>query len=602
MAIIYSYPEKTTPAGGDFLVITDSEQTAPNKNRTKSLTVDNLANYVVTSTSGITGSGTLNTIAMFTPDGQSIGDSLITQAPLGQAITVNTNLFVSDDFNVTGSAEVNSNLTVAGNVNINTLNDGYLPFANYSGSGTLEDSQLQQSTQLSNGLYQMKFRNADRFIIDKPSSVTSGDPEYLIQQDGNFKVSFGWDDDGGGFGYIYNWAGNGLRLGAAGQNPQLELDTAAPKIISHTDHEFEEAILDVNGLAGTNGQVLSSTGTSVEWVDNTATGTVTGTGTTNTIPIWTDGPNSVLGDSSISFDPITERVIIEGTSNTTQDLLVSGIDARIAISSNTAGDANIEFIPNVTSNHAAVFELTDTDFNRHFLWEENGNEIMRLNANNGCLGLGVTNPTSKLHVNSTTAFRAEIGAGQTYFQLFYAAGTGYINTGTSGGTINLGAPAGNITNLYVQGFVQPQNGIKDVNNSIGTIGQVLTCAGTGVAWDDATDVVSGAIAKLIPFQVTASAGGSSTYSADNNIVEIGWTGGNGTYVLNIPSAATIPYRNIRFVTNSTFPNGASDKVEITAQPGETIDGAAFFEISKTYEGVSLWSNGTEWIVIQAKAH
>jgi len=79
MAIIYSYPQKTTPAGNDFLVITDSEQPAPNKNRTKSLTVDNLANYVVTSTSGITGSGTLNTIAMFTPDGQSIGDSFITQ-------------------------------------------------------------------------------------------------------------------------------------------------------------------------------------------------------------------------------------------------------------------------------------------------------------------------------------------------------------------------------------------------------------------------------------------------------------------------------------------------------------------------------------------
>lgn len=114
MAIIYSYPQKTTPAGNDFLVITDSEQPAPNKNRTKSLTVDNLANYVVTSTSGITGSGTLNTIAMFTPDGQSIGDSVITQAPLGQAITVNTGLDVVEDLNVTGTIETSSNLLVNG--------------------------------------------------------------------------------------------------------------------------------------------------------------------------------------------------------------------------------------------------------------------------------------------------------------------------------------------------------------------------------------------------------------------------------------------------------------------------------------------------------
>ena len=150
--------------------------------------------------------------------------------------------------------------------------------------------------------------------------------------------------------------------------------------------------------------------------------------------------------------------------------------------------------------------------------------------------------------------------------------------------------------------VNIESQLYDASNSPGTNGQILTSTVSGVAWDDATDVVSGAIAKLIPFQVTASPGGSSTYSANNNIVEIGWTVGNGTYVLNIPSAATIPYRNIRFVTNSTFPNGASDKVQITAQAGETIDGAAFFEISKQYEGVSIWSNGTEWIVIQAKAH
>lgn len=96
MAIIYSYPEKTTPAGGDFLVITDSEQPAPNKNRTKSLTVDNLADYVVTSTSGITGSGTLNTIAMFTPNGQAIGDSIITQDSGATSVTVAGSLTAGD--------------------------------------------------------------------------------------------------------------------------------------------------------------------------------------------------------------------------------------------------------------------------------------------------------------------------------------------------------------------------------------------------------------------------------------------------------------------------------------------------------------------------
>jgi hypothetical protein len=160
--------------------------------------------------------------------------------------------------------------------------------------------------------------------------------------------------------------------------------------------------------------------------------------------------------------------------------------------------------------------------------------------------------------------------------------------------------------IIVEGTLELQGPVKDHSANLpSSAGQILVGEASGnVAWTDSTDIVSGAVAKLIPFQVTALAGGSSTYSANNNIVELSWdnVNGNGVYVLTIPSATTIPYRNIRFVTNSTFPNGASDKVEITAQVGETIDGAAFFEISKQYEGVSLWSNGTEWIVIQAKAH
>lgn len=333
MAIIYSYPEKTTPAGGDFLVITDSEQPAPNKNRTKSLTIDNLASYVTTSTSGITGSGTLNTIAMFTPNGQAIGDSIITQNALGQAITITGDVSITED------------------------------------------------TTLSNG--------------------------------------------------------NALR--------------------------------------------------------------------------WTSGD-----------------VRIEGT---------------------TAGD-NIKFY------------VANT-------------EILKL-AQSGTLAT----ITGNLNV------------------------TGSIETSSSLTVQSLSTFNGNV--LVDGDYLEIQCPIKDSSANLpSSAGQILVGdAGGNVTWTDSTDIVSGAVAKLIPFQITALAGGSSTYSANNNIVEFSWdnVNGNGTYVLTIPSAATIPYRNIRFVTNSTFPNGASDKVEITAQSGETIDGAAFFEISKQYEGVSLWSNGTEWIVIQAKAH
>ena len=281
MAIIYSYPEKTTPAGGDFLVITDSEQPAPNKNRTKSLTVDNLADYIITSVSGITGSGTLNTIAMFTPDGQKIGDSGITQSS----------------------------------------------------------------------------------------------PEII-------KI------------------GTGIAGGAS---------------------VLETNLLTCNIISGAN--------------------------------LLTIQGNSIIGNEATDILQIT----------------------------------------------SSVSDYTGTA--------------------------------------STTA------------------------------------------------------------------GQVLVSnASSQLEWDDATDVVSGAVAKLIPYATTATPGGSETYTALNNIVKIGWSGGNGTYVINLPSATAIPYRVIRFVTNGTYPGGGAHKVRFTATGGETIDGAAFFETSKVYEGIAVWSTGTEWVIIQAKAH
>jgi len=288
MAIIYSYPEKTTPAGGDFLVITDSEQPAPKKNRTKSLTIDNLASYISTSIGGITGGGTLNTIAMFTPDGQKVGDSKITQQAIGAGVTVNTNLIVTDDTSIQG----------------NLLTDS----------------------------------------------------------------------------------------------------------------------LEVSDDSSFNGEAIFG------------------------------------GDIEVT------------------------------------GDATFE---------------------------------------------------SEITINGP---------------------------------------------LY------------DQSGSTGAAGQLLTSTSQGVDWDDAADIVSGAVAKLIPYVTTATPGGSETYTALNNIVKIGWSGGNGIYVINLPSATAIPYRNVRFVTNGTYPGGGAHKLRFTPPVGETIDGNAYFEISKAYEGISIWSTGTEWVVIQAKAH
>ncbi len=112
-------------------------------------------------------------------------------------------------------------------------------------------------------------------------------------------------------------------------------------------------------------------------------------------------------------------------------------------------------------------------------------------------------------------------------------------------------------------------------------------------------ILNNSITRIIPYFLQASASGSSDYDTAYNMVDIDWVGSAGTYVLNIPSAVANPYRVIRVSNNATV--GAQDKVHVTPPLGETIDGAAFYNIQKPFNGISTWSDGTRWIVIQAKS-
>ena len=145
------------------------------------------------------------------------------------------------------------------------------------------------------------------------------------------------------------------------------------------------------------------------------------------------------------------------------------------------------------------------------------------------------------------------------------------------------------------GSVSVNEQLFDGDGSVGTAGQVLSSDGGQIEWVDP----SAAITKLIPYFQLATPGGSDTYTQSNNIVDFDWSGGSGTYEYILPSATAIPYRKIRFVNNSTI--SASNKIRITAPGTETIDGGAFYEINKPYNGCAVWSDGVQWIVIQAKA-
>lgn len=112
------------------------------------------------------------------------------------------------------------------------------------------------------------------------------------------------------------------------------------------------------------------------------------------------------------------------------------------------------------------------------------------------------------------------------------------------------------------------------------------------------------VGKMIVVSKTATAGetvdlDASTY--DNaQMIKLSWSGANGTAVYTLPDATAHTNRMIRFISDSTFHNNTH--VELTPKSGQTLDNSTDdYDVNKAYEGIAIWSDGSEWFVIQKKA-
>ena len=222
MAIVNSYPIGT-PKSSDLLVGTSIPD--PNTNddpKTSSFSVSSIGSFLITQNNIITGGGTLNTIPMFTPDGQKIGNSIITQNALGTTIAVN-GIFTVDnaltvtnggDTNVVGDLEVNSSLTVASTLTVDDV-------------AIFNDALTVQGGLVANDPVTMN------------STLTVSNSAFM---NGALTVE-----------------------GASAFNDEAVFWN---QTVFESDANFQGSISDAGAVPGTPGQVLSSTGTEVRWIDN----------------------------------------------------------------------------------------------------------------------------------------------------------------------------------------------------------------------------------------------------------------------------------------------------------------------------------------------
>jgi hypothetical protein len=121
-----------------------------------------------------------------------------------------------------------------------------------------------------------------------------------------------------------------------------------------------------------------------------------------------------------------------------------------------------------------------------------------------------------------------------------------------------------------------------------------------------TDVQQFIVNHLDPVTLTVSSGqtidlNSSTYD-EAELIVLSWSGGAGTMELTLPDATDSKNLNRvkRLISDSTFSNNTH--ADLTPASGQNLDGStSHYRINKAYEGITVWCNGTEWFIIQAKA-
>jgi hypothetical protein len=92
---------------------------------------------------------------------------------------------------------------------------------------------------------------------------------------------------------------------------------------------------------------------------------------------------------------------------------------------------------------------------------------------------------------------------------------------------------------------------------------------------------------------------------DSSFIKLTWSGSTGTCNVNLPDCTATENVNriIGFISDSTFTSATHADLRPLSGSGQSLDGSTTqaYRINKDYEGIRVWSDGTEWFIIQKKA-
>ena len=319
MAIIYTYPELTSPQGGDLLLISD---VSVKNNPTNRVTLDNVATYIRTTfpSNNLEFQGDSGTEGQVNLENQVFNvlgtANEIETSSLDQTLTIGLpdDVTIANDLTVSGQTETNS-LQVNNNANIDGNLDvlNKLTVSDNQGDGSIIDSLLSMSNnRIINLANPVNAQDAaTKSYVD--TAVTG-----LLDFKGTFNAATGEILSGGNTGsYLYNCPGGaGTRVAVLIGDYYVVANTAGQFYCSGDLLQIGDSVFAVADAAADNSTIN-------DWGivegDN-----IEGSGTANTIPVWTD--SQVLGNSMLSQDAGATKVTISGALDLSSSLINNVLD------------------------------------------------------------------------------------------------------------------------------------------------------------------------------------------------------------------------------------------------------------------------------------
>ena len=461
------------------------------------------------------------------------------------------------------------------------------------------------------GLKQAVLTDGYRFVVDRDAATTVGDPEYAITQNGVNKTSFGWDDDGGGYGFIYNWEGKGFKLGGAALYPQFEILTD-PDIKNISFADLYMAPTGAGPSVGSNVIVfrgVDDLGTELDAARIfTLDSTINPSG--QDFYFQNADDNGVLR-TGLFIDAFQQVAIAKGTATAQLDVGGNGnFDTTLAVGTTLTVGTDVTF-----SSYGAGTQTGTATFNLEV--DANGNVIETASGGGG----GVTSITTSTGVSTgdpISPLAAAVGA-VTITSNAYAGtnNVGYVPSGGSnttflrgdgtwvtpvsgiggGGTLNFiprFSPNGTTlddSNIFDDGATIEANApmifndvidvldiLRDVGGSAGTNNQLLTSAsGTGVEWRSPQD---------------------NTLIGYKSVQVFQWTAGNPVAYTNFiigGAASALPFDATPLVETGTYTGTAANFAwTCVNQAGGTATQFAEFTLGANGAGTWEISTAQQW--------